>query len=388
MLFISRHLTCVIFFSFLITGCSEDQSTSSQTTLVDIEWITSSMQKLAPKGGYPRVIKLDDQSLLLAYENYDGDIEYKKSKDQGVSWLNAKKAYTSFVFTNDQGEETLVRMSNPEMIQLSNGDLLMACNYRPIKDEVAPFSIVVRRSVDRGVTWLKPQIVFTGEPRFKDGCWEPSFLVLPNGELHLYFANESPYLESDEQEIAMLLSVDNGKSWSVTPQQVSFREGCRDGMPVATLFGDEILLVIEDNKQDQFKPYILRTSLIKKWCEPILANSNQRIYALEEHMPDSIYMGAPYIITLPNGQVAISYQTTENRGSNWEKSCMEVAISDMNGEKFTQRSRPFQVPLDKEAKWNSMLVLNDSIVLALTSSNLDGGEVAPWMVRGKVKKIK
>lgn len=72
---------------------------------------------------------------------------------------------------------------------------------------------------------------------FANGCWEPSAVLLPSGEIQLFFANEGPYTHSDEQEISLLRSYDNGYSWSHHPETVSFRSGRRDGMP-ALLFYD------------------------------------------------------------------------------------------------------------------------------------------------------
>src|SRR5690606_38099087 len=99
-----------------------------------------------------------------------------------------------------------------------------------------------------------------------------------------------------------------------------------DGMPVAILLSDEIVVAIEDNKADKFKPYTVRTKISDNWAQPVLDVSDNRHYALQEKIADSVYMGAPYLIKLPNGQTLLSYQTNENRSSNWELSTMEVAI--------------------------------------------------------------
>lgn len=76
--------------------------------------------------------------------------------------------------TNDKGTAR-INIANSEIIQLANGDLLAACNYRPQTPEITPFAIAVRRSTDNGVTWSDPQIIYEAEPRFSDGCWEPFF---------------------------------------------------------------------------------------------------------------------------------------------------------------------------------------------------------------------
>src|SRR5690606_39059493 len=115
----------------------------------------------------------------------------------------------------------------------------------------------------------------------------------------------------------MLSSHDNGITWTEGAKKVSFRKNRRDGMPVAQLIGDEIVMVIEDNNIDKFKPYTVRTNIKDNWSEPVLANSLNRAYSLDKRVPDTVYMGAPYLLRLPNGETLISYQTNENRSNNW-----------------------------------------------------------------------
>src|SRR5690606_9093980 len=135
------------------------------------------------------------------------------------------------------------------------------------KDNIAPFSIAIKR-LENGQNWSETEILYEGGKKFIDGCWEPSFLALPSGEVHLYFANESPYRETEEQQISVLKSNDDGETWS-GPQMASYRQGRRDGMPVATYIDDKIYLAIEDNKIGEFKPYIIQTSTQNSWENPI-----------------------------------------------------------------------------------------------------------------------
>jgi hypothetical protein len=349
---------------------------------VRIAWDYSSRRQLAERGGYPRLLRLQDSSLMVIYENRRGDVHLIRSADNGESWSAHQEVFSKFVYAALDGQSTVVNIANPEITQLANGDIVIACNYRPAKAEIAPYSIVIRRSSDNGETWQAPQNLYTAAPRFTDGCWEPSFLQLPNGELQVYFANENPYRASDEQEISMLSSQDNGISWSAKPKTVSFRKGRRDGMPVARLVGDQIVVVIEDNYIGQFKPYTVRTAVEDNWSQPVLADSPNRDHALDRRVADSVYMGAPYFLKLPNGETLISYQSTENRKDDWLLSTMEVAIGNSEARQFAKETRPFPVPPDKEAKWNSLALWDDTTVVALASSNFESEEVAPWLIKG------
>lgn len=360
-----------------------DNTEENTATDIRIAWDYGSMQQIAERGGYPRLLRLKDNSIIVIYETYTGNIAYRRTYDNGTTWLDPIAVFSHINFTNEAGESTRINMANSEITQLANGDIIAGCNYRPAKAEIAPYSIAIRRSTDNGKTWLPIQILYNAAPRFRDGCWEPSFLQLPNGELQVYFANENPYQQSDEQEISIISSKDNGITWE-NIRQVSFREKRRDGMPVATIIDNEIVVVIEDNNIDRFKPYTIRTKLEDNWRTPVLANSPNREYALTEKINDSVYMGAPYILKLPTGETLISYQTNENRSSDWELSTMEVAIGDRTARHFTKRTRPFNVPLNKEAKWNSIALWDEKTVIALASTNFRSQHISPWLIKGHI----
>lgn len=349
-----------------------------------IEWDETSLFRVAEEGGYPRLRRLNDGSLLVAYENRRGDVVVKRSTDEGYSWEEPITAYEKFEFiAQGSPASTVVNIANPEFIQLANDDILLACNLRPRVEGIYPFSIALKRSSDNGKTWSDAKILYQAAPFFKDGCWEPSFLILPDGEVQVYFANESPYRDSDEQEISMVTSIDNGYTWSESPVTVSFRKEYRDGMPVGVHDGTHIYVAIEDNVSGQFKPYIIQGAVGDSWADPVLDDSPYRYSALQSSLPDTVYAGAPYLIRTGNGVYVLSYQTTSNRSSDWERSTMEVQVSDTPSG-FKNPSRPFKVPLSREAKWSSLADLGDNTIAALSSTNFEGEKIGVWMIKGTI----
>ena len=380
-----QYLERLIFLSILLfTAISCDNSEDQNKKDYFIEWDNNSLVCIADEGGYPRLIRMLDESFLAVYENRRGDVAIKKSFDNGANWNDEVVSFEAFNYTNNTtGENTKVNIANPEIIQLPSGDLLLAVNLRPRIEGVFPFSIALKRSTDNGETWCDSDILFQAAPHFKDGCWEPSFLLLPDGTIHIYFANEFTYLQSDEQEISVLTSTDNGYTWDSEPKTVSFRNGHRDGMPVAVHDGESIYLVIEDNVSGQFKPWLLSNPVNKSWESPILADSPKRYSALKNILPDTVYAGAPYMIRLNNGIYLISYQTTESRTSNWELSTMEVVLSDKPYD-FRNPSQPFDVPINKEAKWNALSYLGNNTIAALASTNFNSDKIGVWMIKGKI----
>jgi hypothetical protein len=154
-------------------------------------------------------------------------------------------------------------------------------------------------------------------------------------------------------------------------------------MPVAVHNGKEIFVAIEDNRSVQFKPYIVKSSILDNWREPVLEDSPNRYPALRHPLPDSIYAGAPYLIKTDRDIFVLSYQTTHHRTSEWEHSTMEVVISDKPGD-FRNSSRPFDVPLPKEAKWSSLSDMGDNTIAALSSTNFNSDRIGAWMIKGKI----
>ncbi|MGM0377646.1 MAG: sialidase family protein, partial [Bacteroidota bacterium] len=380
-------------------SCQEDQSGDDENFErregdpvdgIRVAWDFSSMQKLSPRGdrtlpwtGYPRVRRLQDGSLLAVYEA-EGNVELIRSDDDGATWSSPELLFEKHQTSSSEGESAIVHKANGELIQLANGDVVAACNYRPQENDIAPFSIAIKRSHDGGETWSDPQVIYEAGKDFGDGCWEPAFLQLPSGDLQVYFANENPYRSSDEQEISMLASEDNGVSWSEDHTTVSFREDRRDGMPVPLLVGDEVLVSIEDNGHDQFKPWIVRNPVDDLWSSPVRGNSSLREYALVKNLSPDVYAGAPYLMKVPSGEVILSYQTNEDRSSNWELSTMEVAIGDTTGRNFSKYTHPFDVPLDSEAKWNSISLWDESTVVAASTTSFRSQACEVWIKKGHI----
>ena len=344
-----------------------------------IAWDRSSEVKIAQHGNYARVIRLDDNSFLAAFE-HGGSACIAASADL-VNWSSPRPIVSSH-HGKSGGLDWHVHVANPELCLTREGTLLLAVNYRPSGQAYYPFSIVICRSEDGGMTWSSPEVLYCAGLDFNNGCWEPSFLQLPDGRIHLYFANEGPYVDSEEQEISVMMSDDDGRSWT-SAQTVSFRKNHRDGMPVAAVLGREIVLAIEDNVDGKFKPYTVRSSVDNAWAETIDGKSSFRKRALVDHVDRHVYMGAPYIAVLPSGESLLSYQTTEGRRGSWELSCMEVAVSDSGAMDFSKRTRPFDVPNDRSGKWNSLCVIDNNTVAAVSSTDKDG-VVAPYVIKGRL----
>lgn len=330
--------------------------------------------------GYARLVQLKDKKLICTYES-GGAILVKTSSDFGSTWSESIKVVSG---------NALVNMTTPDILQLKDNSLLICYNPRPIAggNGTAKFSINTIKSYDGGLTWKENQIAYEASSDFENGCWEPSALQIPSGEIQLFFSNENVYRNSNEQNISLIRSSDNGLTWSPTPEIVSFRAGKRDGMPSPVLLKNqtEIVFSIEDNGvENQFKPYIIRNSITENWKQPVDANSNNRNYALEEVLSNPGYAGAPYLSQISTGEVLMSYQGTENRATNdINNADMKVVIGTNDAKNFNRKSTPFLISSEKSALWNSITVLDDDTVVALTSTNQFSNSSQIWMIKGHV----
>jgi hypothetical protein len=392
--FFKSMLIC-IFFILTAFGCKKesginDPSFEEAIMMPSIEgsriaWDYSSLKQVSPAttnlnyNGYIRLAQLHDNTLLCVYEA-GGNIVVVKSLDRGATWSDP------ITIANKQDG---INMAVPDILELQDKSILVCYNPRPF--EIHPsrkFGLRTKKSYDGGNTWVEERLLYEAGHEFENGCWEPSALQLPNGEIQLIFADEGPYTQSSEQNISLLRSRDNELSWTNTPEIVSFRPGSRDGMPSPILLNnkEDIAIAIEDNGFKNFKPYIINGSMDFNWSQPALGNSPKRFYALTEKIKENIYAGAPNLGRLKSGETVLSYQGTEERENKMEFAEMKVVLGDEKAQNFNRKTVPFAIPANKSSLWNSIAVLDDNSVIALISTNAysQTGKTEVWMIKGNV----
>ena len=347
---------------------------------ITIKWDASTAQ-FVTRGVYAR-IKPVGQRHALVYNA--GDPALIRFSDDGCeSWGEPQEVARAegYGFTNS------------ELLQLHSGKLLYMWNARPHRDTGLPFKIMYATSDDEGLSWSEAHDLYVAHAEFQNGCWEPIALQLPNGEVQIYFANEAPYTESNEQEITLMRSNDECASWG-KPEKISFRAGSRDGMatPIHLPHSGEIAVAIEDNGlRGTFKPVIVRS--LNNWNDGyVAANDPRREEALTPDcaVHDTIYAGAPYLIALGRNHTLLSIQSTEGRkGRNKRFANMQVYVGDKDARNFRNRSTPLpNLPENGSALWNSLTQLDDETVIAVMSvGGMERGKGGVWTVKGKIEKM-
>ncbi|MBL8173761.1 MAG: exo-alpha-sialidase [Bryobacterales bacterium] len=330
-----------------------------------IQWDSSTLTLIQRNGLYGRMARLPDQNLLAIYERA-ARVYTRLSRDEGRTW-EGERSVASFEFGT---------AANPEIAVLSSGWLLAAYNERP-NDGAHRFAIKVLTSINNGESWSEPRLIYQAGADNGTGCWEPIFLVLPWGEVQIYFANEYPYPDTNEQEITMLRSFDQGETWS-EPVRVSRRDGRRDGMPVPVLLDwpHGIAVAIEDNGlSGTFKPVIVKTAAEDNWQSGHVGGDSERRWsALEIPLVAGVYGGAPYLRQFPGGETVLSIQSGEGRAraNTLDFSRMAVYVGDREARNFTNRSFPFDVAENASGLWNSLFIKNATTVTAISGTTVNG----------------
>ncbi len=348
---------------------------------ITIQWHEETLQYVT--GGVYARIKQTQKRHALVYNAGDAAL-IRFSEDNCRSWSSAQEVAKEEGYT----------FTNCELLELASGKLLYMWNARPHSNTGLPYKIMYTTSNDRGYNWNKAENLYIADSNFKNGCWEPIALQLPDGEVQIYFANEAPYTDSNEQEISLMRSFDECTTWT-TAEKVSFRKDFRDGMPspIYLPHSKEIAVAIEDNGiKGRFKPVIVRTS--DNWRDGhVAAKESRREEALSAacSLHDSVYAGAPYLIKLGKSHTLLSIQSTEERkGDNERYANMQVYVGDKDARNFRKRSTPIpNLPDNAQALWNSITLLDkDTVIAVMSIYGFKKGQNGIWTIKGEVKKGK
>ena len=380
------RLTCDLLGSMLALACAaapEARPTVSWGEAVD----------LGP-GGYARIRPLADGRLMAAYaQGADMVVRFARREDLR-DWTRPRPAARHFTATNDT-KTALVALANAEFAQLETGRIILATNLRPKDPDVHPYAIGVVTSDDAGNTWSPLRVIYRCADQ-KDGvvrgCYEPFVLPQKGSAAHVYFADESPYVDGAHkfQNISVLKTFDGGAIWSRVPCIACYTPRRRDGMPVVIELDDWRYLAIESNPgQTRLHPQIVRTRIADNWRETVGVPSPNRFDLLLEKRRDWAHIsgGAPYIAATEN-YVLLSWQERTGRqhlsldfpivrvAAVPRKDLGDVAFPMM----FDLSSPPGVIEGKDKMLWNSLCALGDDTFLLVSQRN---GRVIIWPARLK-----
>ena len=322
---------------------------------------------------YPRMLRLSEDSILLAYHGGDGNkdnidhwqnIYLQLSTDNGQTWSEPEKYMDK---TRTYTTHKWYRFCNPELVRLQNGWVVMSFigNANPESNDNC--QVLVTISKDGGKTWGDPITVMRGR------CWEPMIVQLPGGELELLVSSEAAWWQTGGtlyQEIRCARSTDNGQTWT-TDIRAAYSPNQRDGMPVVVnLQGNKGLLFSIETPGSSLTPAIVHRDLNGEWD-----SNNWDGRSDDDRWINTDLQGgcAPYMLQLPTGEIVMCAHQNQN-GSVWQTCRSSVSIGDSSGHNFGSRTQPFSSLPTGQGAYYCQLFLKDPthIWLVITHSTYNG----------------
>ena len=288
----------------------------------------------------------------------------------GKTWTDATLVRQSHPGVSPLGKDVM-SFVNPDFIQLRNGRIVMAYQWRYL-DAYHDFSITNENcgvelvySDDNGNTWSEPREIYRGR------CWEPAFLELPSGEIQMYLTDSST-IEDDHTLTCtgIFRSFDGGHTWQgkdlCRPSDIEaisstvVRGRRLDGMASAVqLENGGIICPLEVFShiriQDQ-TPVVVKTTEKDNW-----EGDNEKIrleggpeYPLKKELYRDFYGYAPYCCILPTGEpvVGSNGRLTGNESRFW------TFIGSKDAYEFGYPTSPF------EGFWGMVAYVGNNKVMA------------------------
>lgn len=349
-----------------------------------ILWNTT-LKQISPvgqKAEYPRILRVNADTLLCAYHGGANDfwvnIYLQKSFDNGVTWTKPTIILDKESSTFGQ---TYWRFTNPEMIKLKNGWIVMSVTANGNPETNNNCHVMVMVSKDGGETWGDPVIMGRGR------TWEPMIVQLPNGELELFVSSEAQWWGLSgtvNQEILYSRSTDNGETWTEL-KRASYSPDRRDGMPVGIVMkGNKGVLfsieIVNDNGWGS--PTFVKRALAEEWDANPWDNVNT---AKRWDVPMNAFGGAPYAVQLTTGEIVVAAHA--NGRSVWQTSYPRVVIADSNGKIFSTPTIPINnLPALQGLYYNS-LFLKDANTIWLVMTNALYDTDGTTRLKGEIKYI-
>lgn len=345
-----------------------------------IEWAEDEIIAYKPKSGgvwYPRMYELKKGQILCGFDtNEDGGravIKLVTSEDGGLTWS------TTAVQATDYPEYDC---ANANFLELENGDIWVAYRANIMKEDSYYSSIRVNVSRDGGKTWAPHSTV--AEEQGEGGVYEPQFGYIGDS-IAVFYANDSLNAVRNNRQQNIEFKLWEGDKWGETRlASDGTKTFSRDGMPVWCRLEDGSYgLVIESTSLSPSYPFIIQMKTSPDGLD--WSSDLKNIYVPGQFQKKA---GAPYIVKLKDGRVAVSFQTDEDATQTGDEySRMKVMIStDAAATEFLPCSVPFDTPDGYCSNWNSLLSYGDGeYLIAATSTNYPYGCVLlkRGLVRGK-----
>ena len=323
-----------------------------------------------PKSGgvwYPRMLVLNSGEWVCGFDtNEDGGngvIKVIISSDEGKTW-----GAPIFVAGHAGAD-----YANAQLAERRDGQLWLA--YREVEeaDDICHTSLRVSSSNDRGQTWQElpnGEIARQTSPTYR-GVWEPHMGYMGDTFVCMYADDSEAAVEHSQQQM-LFMKTWTDAGWSDNPIIVSDgrESNGRDGMPVWSRMKDgRYIVVFETSDEAAQYPFVIKYKI-----SPDGFNWNVPRRSLPPPTRRGKQRSAPYVITLSDGRIMVSFQTDEDKTRfGVAVSENKVMLGDPAAETWDGLSSGVPTSDFTNSIWNSLLPLPDgsSFVIASSSSNPD-----------------
>lgn len=354
-----------------------------------VTFTQSNVAALGKAGGYPRIISLKNGEIFMTYSSKSAI-----STDNGVNFTNPLTAVTT---TADPVEGENLKKGNLTPIELPNGNV--AVFYRAIADGKNYYSSIRYKIYNVNSKTYGEEKIFLENYNPKNdttGLWEPTPYFTASGELYVYVSvdisgsaayngidsNNDLVCTGGYQNIVAVKCSVNGDEITVNGRQIvisGVNRNSRDGMNVITKLSDgSYAMVFEGTVNKNYRVFICYSKDLLNFTTP------QQVF-----YNASYASGAPYIVTLPDGRIAVSYFTDEDyKGTpveGYKGKVMRLYVSNsvvkygdtLTKSNFTQKT--FHTYQDTEyLSYGSMAVIgNRFFIVGCNGSNDESVSVKP-----------
>ena len=266
---------------------------------------------------YCRMTQLANGDWLSVYSVYDNN-GYKHDPNGGVRLHVAKstdncRTWQEISSVAEAGRD----VDNGNLIQLSNGDVLLACRSVIWWQS---YKVDIYKSTNNGNSWSYLSTVDSNEGapgtlgNPDKGVYEPHFTMLDSGDVAVVYANEKHVNKNPaySQVISEKVSSDNGATWGseILVAWDTNSSSSRPGMPVITkMENGHYIIVFEVGGAYGYNIYSKTSSDGVTWSSGI---------------GDKIahQTGAPYVLSLSDGRLAVTSNThvlsmSNDYGATW-----------------------------------------------------------------------
>ena len=273
-------------------------------------------------GGYPRFEQLADGTLILV----SGGGTLRRSNDNGKTWKSYSIAYNAAKkVVSSTGTEHVLSLENWQPYVAADGTVFVAYRARTkdyVKKSGAEFytSIRVMKSTNNGYTFANEEVLVESITDNFNGYWEPILMQIDENTIALYYADDLNVDKVGPQQNINYVTYDiPSGTWDKTVHTAinGVSRNSRDGMPGITRLCDGgFAMVVEAHdyakrifdRKYYVCPFVIGLSLSKdgkNWNSPVPV-------AAPDNLTAGYSCAAPFIATLPDGRVVITYQTDEN----------------------------------------------------------------------------